>query len=133
MKKLRINNKIVNKSVLKDIKKFKRDLKNSNLSQNEIDLLVNKEFKYNPKYRFIKIDNNYWFDRFTKTYHTYTQPLAKKGKRTDLRNAYLKLLKAKHINNLMLNKNLSKDEATKEYDNIIKKITVNQTIQTFGS
>jgi len=133
MKKLRINNAIRNKTVLKEINKFKNELKETDLTDIEQKLLIQQEFILNPKYRFIKIANNKWYDRFTKSYHQYTQPKSVANKTTDLRFLYLRLLKQKHINNLMLNKNLSKDEAENEYNTIVKKISLSQVIQTFGS
>lgn len=133
MKALRINQKITNKTVKNEINKFKKELKKSELTENEIKILVDINYLNNPKFRFRKIKNNFWFDRFTKTYNKYTQSKREKNKSTDIRNVWLRMLKKKQIKKIMLNKDITESEAELEYIKLTKKLSLKSIINTFGS
>lgn len=145
MDTLRINSKIINKSVLNDINKFKKGLNNSQLTKSEIDNLVKINFIYNQKFRFVKLSNNRWFDRFTKKHFYYTKKskkflktLTKKeqnieNKRVYLRTLYLRMLRKKHILKISQSNGITVKEATIIYDRIAKKMSLKKRITEYGS
>lgn len=132
--KIKINNKIVNKTVLKEINRFKRSLKGSELSQQEITSIINQQFIFNPNFRFTRVKNNVWYDRFTKHYIHYTNSKESPNKyKTTLRRTWLKLYEKRHIEKIKLEKNLTQKQAEKFYKDLKKKLTLKQIFITYGS